>query len=33
MALAGPDSESYDRRFTLLINGSCQKELLFDGCR
>jgi gluconolactonase len=33
MALVGPDSESYDRRFTFLINGTCQKELLFDGCR
>jgi len=33
MALVGPDSESYDRRFAFLINGTCQKELLFDGCR
>jgi gluconolactonase len=33
MALVGPDSESYDKRFTFLINGTCQKELLFDGCR
>jgi gluconolactonase len=33
MGLVGPDSEHYDKRFTWLINGTCQKELLFDGCR
>jgi gluconolactonase len=33
MALVGPDSETYDKRFIFLINGTCQKELLFDGCR
>jgi gluconolactonase len=33
MALVGPDSEHYDKRFTWLINGTCQKELLYDGCR
>jgi gluconolactonase len=33
MALVGPDSEHYDKRFTWLINGTCQKELLFDGAR
>ena len=33
MALVGPDAEHYDKRFTWLINGTCQKELLFDGCR
>jgi gluconolactonase len=33
MALVGPDAEHHDRRFTWLINGTCQKELLFDGCR
>ena len=33
MALVGPDSETYDKRFVWLINGTCQKELLFDGCR
>ena len=33
MALVGPDSESYDRRFIFLINGTAKKELLFDGCR
>ena len=33
MALVGPDSEHYDKRFTWLINGTCEKELLFDGCR
>jgi gluconolactonase len=33
MALVGPDSVQYDKRFVPLINGSCQKELLFDGCR
>ena len=33
MALVGPDSEHYDKRFTWLINGTCQKELLFSECR
>jgi gluconolactonase len=33
MALVGPDAEHHDKRFTWLINGTCQKELLFDGCR
>ena len=33
MALVGPDAEQYDKRFTWLINGTCQKELLFDNCR
>ena len=33
MALVGPDAESYDKRFIWLINGTCQKDLLFDGCR
>ena len=33
MALVGPDAEHYDKRFTWLINGTAQKELLFDGCR
>jgi gluconolactonase len=33
MALVGPDSESYDKRFTWLINGTAQKELLFAGAR
>src|SRR6476469_2787368 len=33
MALVGPDSETYDKRFVGMINGTCQKELLFDGCR
>ncbi len=33
MALVGPDAEHYDKRFTWLINGTCHKELLFDGCR
>ncbi|MCB1487893.1 MAG: SMP-30/gluconolactonase/LRE family protein [Bauldia sp.] len=33
MALVGPDAEHYDKRFVWLINGTCQKELLYDGCR
>ena len=33
MALVGPDAEHHDKRFTWLINGTCQKELFFDGCR
>ncbi|MBN9022643.1 MAG: SMP-30/gluconolactonase/LRE family protein [Rhizobiales bacterium] len=33
MALVGPDAEHHDKRFTWLINGTCQKELLYDGCR
>jgi gluconolactonase len=33
MALVGPDSEHCDKRFTWLINGTCQKELLFDKAR
>jgi gluconolactonase len=33
MAFVGPDSEQYDKRFVWLINGSCEKELLFTGCR
>ena len=33
MALVGPDSEHYDKRFIWLINGTCEKELLFDGAR
>ncbi len=33
MALVGPDAETYDKRFVWMINGTCQKELLFDGCR
>ncbi len=32
-ALVGPDVEHYDKRFIWLINGTCEKELLFDGCR
>ena len=33
MALVGPDSEHYDKRFTWLIVGTAQKELLFNDCR
>jgi gluconolactonase len=33
MALVGPDIEQYDKRFVWLTNGTCEKELLFDGCR
>jgi len=33
MSLVGPDSEFYDKRFIWLINGTCEKELLFDGAR
>ena len=33
MALVGPDAEHYDKRFTWMINGTAQKELLFDDCR
>ena len=33
MALVGPDSELYDKRFIWLINGTCEKELLYTGCR
>jgi gluconolactonase len=33
MARVGPDAEHHDKRFTWLINGTCQKELLFDGAR
>ena len=33
MALVGADAEHYDKRFTWLINGTGQKELLFDRCR
>jgi hypothetical protein len=33
MALVGPDSEFHDKRFIWLINGTCQKELLFAGAR
>ena len=30
MALVGPDAEHHDKRFTWLINGTCQKELLLS---
>ncbi len=33
MGLVGPDIEQYDKRFVWLINGTCEKELLFSGCR
>jgi gluconolactonase len=33
MALVGPDSEFYDKRFIWLINGTCQKELLYNDSR
>jgi gluconolactonase len=33
MALVGPDAEHYDKRFVWMINGTCQKELIFDNCR
>jgi len=33
MSLVGPDSEHYDKRFIWLINGTCEKELLFNGAR
>jgi gluconolactonase len=33
MALVGSDAEHYDKRFTWLINGTCQKELLYDQSR
>ncbi len=33
MALVGPDAEHHDKRFTWLINGTCQKELLYNDCR
>ena len=33
MALVGPDSETYDKRFVWMINGTCHKELLYDGSR
>lgn len=33
MALVGEKAESYDRRFTFLINGTAEIELLYDKCR
>lgn len=33
MALVGPDAEHHDKRFTWLINGTCEKEVLFAGNR
>jgi gluconolactonase len=33
MALVGENSEHHDKRFTWLINGSAQIELIYDGCR
>ncbi|MCP4384321.1 MAG: SMP-30/gluconolactonase/LRE family protein [Hyphomicrobiales bacterium] len=33
MALVAADADHHDKRFTWLINGTCQKELLFAGCR
>ncbi len=33
MALVGPDAQHFDKRFTWMIQGPAQKELLFDGNR
>ncbi len=33
MALVGEKAESFDRRFTFLINGTAEIELLYDNCR